>query len=150
MFTFEFTLTFMSTNLFEFLTWIPFMLGKWNLVCYLPRRKSSTLWVAPRPCLGVRLGVKKYESSEYHNICFHAEIRKKITDTFSYLELYGLYFRVLTWPRALSWLWLIKELMIKFREKPTHLPLLLLPFQTKGCYSHMRKYQFSSDSAQGK
>ena len=49
----------MSAFLLEVITWVPFMLGNLNLVCYLPRSKHSTLSrFAPVSCPGVGYGSK--------------------------------------------------------------------------------------------
>ena len=41
-FTFRFTLTFTSAFLLKNNIWVPFMLGSWNLIYYLPRPKPFT------------------------------------------------------------------------------------------------------------
>ena len=41
--TFKFALTFTSAFLLDVITWVPFVLGSWNLVCYFPTTKPSLL-----------------------------------------------------------------------------------------------------------
>ena len=41
--TFKFALTFTSAFLLDVITWVPFMLGSLNLVCYFPTTKPSLL-----------------------------------------------------------------------------------------------------------
>ena len=65
-YTFKFTLTFTSMFLLEIITWIPYILGSWNLVCYLPRPKLQLCArVAPGSSLGVRQGVQSVGAFVY-------------------------------------------------------------------------------------
>ena len=75
-------------DLLEVTTWVPFMLGSWTLVCYLPR-PNLQLYArfAPGLCPGVGLGVKIYK-------CLQIKVKVNVqvyTHTYVHLSLVGHY-----------------------------------------------------------
>ena len=62
-FTFKFNLTFTYRFLLEIITWVPYMLGSCNLVCYYPDLNLQlSVRVAPGSCSWVRLRVQRAEA----------------------------------------------------------------------------------------
>ena len=62
----DFTLTYTFAFLLEVINWVHFILGSWNLLCYLPDLTLQLCArVASRSCPVVRLGIRMYNRSDW-------------------------------------------------------------------------------------